>query len=553
MGFRRRRTNGRSGLHVTRIALILALAGAGGVLAPSALPTGAEPGFSRTAGRPFETSSAWNTPIISNPALDARNSSQVAYLTGFTHPGIANLYAYGVPVWDADASTPKYKVNCRRDWGTCALSLQPVPIPSGAKASSGSDGAMVVIDWSTGAAYEFWKAYKVSSTTWSAAWGGTARIDGMGTPGAAVGAGVSRLAGVVRTHEILRGSIDHALVFSTNNACTGRYKYPASKSDGKSSRSDCIPEGARVQLDPSINVDAISGMTAAERIVARALQKYGAYAIDNGGAPMAFIFETPSGESDPYCSVGLCSDYTALDRIPWNRLRVLDAWDGTQSAPTISVAKVAVTEGNSGTVSAAVPVTLSKAWTSNIAVSFTTTSGTARADVDYVTTLGSVVIPAGATSGTISVAVKGDTLYETTESFTVKISSTDALVAVGSAAVSIKNDDKAPIVSVANVSMAEGNSGTTSMKFTARLSVTTGVACKLTYTTADGTAVAGSDYTSTTGRFTIAAGSTSVQFSVGILGNRTREANETFVVNFTKPSYCTRATNQAVGTIVNDD
>ena len=66
--------------------------------------SGAESSFTRTSGRPFATNSAWNTPIVANPALDARSNSQVAYLADSTHPGIANIGAYGVPVWDADAS-----------------------------------------------------------------------------------------------------------------------------------------------------------------------------------------------------------------------------------------------------------------------------------------------------------------------------------------------------------------------------------------------------------------------------------------------------------------
>jgi hypothetical protein len=60
---------------------------------------------------------------------------------------------------------------------------------------------------------------------------------------------------------------------------------PALKTDGTSSRSDCILAGSRLQLNPSINLSAIKGLTPAERTVARALQIYGGYLIDRAAAP----------------------------------------------------------------------------------------------------------------------------------------------------------------------------------------------------------------------------------------------------------------------------
>ena len=251
----------------------------------------------------------------------------VSYLAGGATPGIANLYRYGVPIYEADASTPRYSVNCLRDWGVCGLQREPVPVPRGAVPSPGTDGAMVVVDSSTRRSFEFYKAERRLDGGWQAAWGDMVDLDGRGTPGGAVGAGVSRLAGVVRAKEIAHGQIDHALVFSTDNACIETYRYPASKTDGRSRRPDCIPEGARIQLDPTVDVGAL-GLPPAERAVARALQTYGAYAIDNGGAEMAFIFENPEGEADPYSAVGLKGDYWAMDAIPWQSLRLLRQWDG---------------------------------------------------------------------------------------------------------------------------------------------------------------------------------------------------------------------------------
>lgn len=280
-----------------------------------------------SSGRYFSATSAWNTPVPADPVLDPAGGPMVAHLSSGAHPGVANLYEFGVPIWQAGATTPRYAVDCQHSWGTCQLEQQPVPVPVGAVPSSGSDAAMVVVDPVTRQAYEFWEARR-TSTGWQAGWGGVVDVDGSGTPGAAVGSGISRLAGVVRVSEVEQGRIDHALVFSTNNACRSVRRYPASKTDGASARTDCIPEGARVQLDPRIDVDALPGLSAGERMVARALQTYGAYAIDNGGANMGFVFETPSGEADPYPGIGFGWDYFGMDRIPWSKLRVLRQWDG---------------------------------------------------------------------------------------------------------------------------------------------------------------------------------------------------------------------------------
>jgi hypothetical protein len=286
-------------------------------------PLAAFPG----GGRPFAASSPWNVAIPANPVLDPNNSAIAGYL-GSEGKAYADLYESGNPVFESTAGTPTYNVTCTEPWGTCPLSSAPVAIPAGAEASSGSDGSMVVINWSTRTGYDFWRAQKTSSG-WTAAWGTTFSIDGMGTEGGATGAGMPLLAGMIRTYEIERGYIDHALTFSTDNACQTVLRYPASKTDGSSSQPNCIPEGARVQLNPAIDVDAIPGITPAERMIAHALQTYGAYADNNGGAKMAFSFEDPVGRSNPYPAAGLPWDYYDMPQIPWNQLRILKSWNGS--------------------------------------------------------------------------------------------------------------------------------------------------------------------------------------------------------------------------------
>jgi hypothetical protein len=282
--------------------------------------------------RPFSDASPWNRRIPPQPVVDARSEAIVEYLSTGPQPSLfANLYKFGVPIFEAYPSTQTYSVECTRPWGTCDLEKEPVPIPREARLTRGSDRTMVILDARKQKSYEFRGAVKRGGQ-WETAWGWISHTDADGYDPHGSGAtdgGVPRVAGVVTTEEIFRGYIPHALVFSTDNACRGKSRYPTHGRVGHSPRQDCIPLGARIQLDPTINLHAIPDLTEGERTVARALQEYGAYGVENGGARMAFMFESPIGESDPYPAVGFAYDYYDMPHIPWNKMRVLQRWDGT--------------------------------------------------------------------------------------------------------------------------------------------------------------------------------------------------------------------------------
>jgi len=109
-------------------------------------------------------------------------------------------------------------------------------------------------------------------------------------------------------------------------------------------------------------------------------------------------------------------------------------------------------------------------------------------------------------------------------------------------------------LSIANVSVTEGNSGTKLAKFTVKLSQATTSEVTYDIATVDRTATAGSDYVASSlpGQ-SIAPGATSKTFTVTINGDTTVEVNETFLVKVTKVVGATVARGQATGTIVNDD
>jgi len=110
-----------------------------------------------------------------------------------------------------------------------------------------------------------------------------------------------------------------------------------------------------------------------------------------------------------------------------------------------------------------------------------------------------------------------------------------------------------PLVTIDDVTVTEGNSGTRNAVFTARLSAASSQAVAVNYATANGSATAGSDYQFVSGTLTIPAGQTTETFIVRINGDRLPEPNETFFVNLSSPTNAVIADGQGVGTIVDDE
>jgi subtilase family serine protease len=111
-----------------------------------------------------------------------------------------------------------------------------------------------------------------------------------------------------------------------------------------------------------------------------------------------------------------------------------------------------------------------------------------------------------------------------------------------------------PVLSISNVTLSEGNSGTKTFSFTVSLTGANTLPTSVSYATANGTATAGSDYAAASGTLNWADGdATSKTISVTVNGDTTVEPDETFYVNLSSPTNATLSTNRGVGTIVNDD
>lgn len=110
-----------------------------------------------------------------------------------------------------------------------------------------------------------------------------------------------------------------------------------------------------------------------------------------------------------------------------------------------------------------------------------------------------------------------------------------------------------PSLSIGDVSLAEGNEGTTDAVFTVALSEATTQPVTVAYATGGGTAQAPSDYTPTSGTLTFAPGERTKTVRVAVLGDTVPEADESFIVNLSAPTNATIERGQGVGTIRNDD
>lgn len=110
-----------------------------------------------------------------------------------------------------------------------------------------------------------------------------------------------------------------------------------------------------------------------------------------------------------------------------------------------------------------------------------------------------------------------------------------------------------PTLSINDVSITEGDSGSKNATFTVNLSAASTESISVDYGTGNDTATAGSDYTAESGTLTFAAGETSKTISVAVTGDTTVESDETFNVNLSNASNATIGDSQGVGTILNND
>ncbi len=112
-----------------------------------------------------------------------------------------------------------------------------------------------------------------------------------------------------------------------------------------------------------------------------------------------------------------------------------------------------------------------------------------------------------------------------------------------------------PVINAGDVSVTEGNSGTTPATFAVTASSNHSEVLHVGYATADGTATAGSDYNATAGALTFQRTDNALGVVVPVIGDTVVEPNETFGLGLgTGPAPAPYVIGRfGTGTIVNDD
>jgi len=235
--------------------------------------------------------------------------------------------------------------------------------------------------------------------------------------------------------------------------------------------------------------------------------------------------------------------------------------DGTiqndDSTPTLSVYDPFMSEGNSGTSSMVFTVSLTPGATGPVTVDYSTADllNNAVAGVDYIATSGTLTFAPGETSKTVTVTVIGDVLEEYTEQVYLNLSNpVGAPVADAQGMGYIANDDTARFT-VDDLTVVEGNAGTTYAAVTVRLTNPSILDLYVNYATSGSTAmlIPGVDYTPTSGTLTIPAGSTTATVLVAVAGDLLDEPNETFFLNLTGGTNASILDSQGAVTIADDD
>ena len=223
----------------------------------------------------------------------------------------------------------------------------------------------------------------------------------------------------------------------------------------------------------------------------------------------------------------------------------------TSRLPGVSVSDANGPEDTIGDLSFA--VTLSEPGTSEVTVSYATSDGTATAGSDYTARNGTATFPVGTTAVTIDVPVLPDTVTEPNEDFTLTLTTpANAFILNGTATGTIEDDDHP----LPQLSIAPGEASEDDVSLPLVVSVGGGrgsLALSVDYATSDLTAMAGDDFTGSSGTLTFAAGASTATILVPLVDDSIDEVDETFSVELTNPVNATLAVATATATIRDND
>jgi hypothetical protein len=189
-------------------------------------------------------------------------------------------------------------------------------------------------------------------------------------------------------------------------------------------------------------------------------------------------------------------------------------------------------------------------------VTYATGGGTATPGSDFTDSSGTLNFAPGETIKSFTVPIVNDSLDENPETINLTLSSPEGGLALGrnTSVINIIDNDPQPTISIDDVTVGEGDSGSTAAVFTLRLSAPSGRSVRVLFNTVGFSAQSGLDFSSIFGlTVTINPGEITRGVPVQILGDNLVEASEIFFAEMISPSNATLGDSNGTGTIIDDD
>ncbi len=200
---------------------------------------------------------------------------------------------------------------------------------------------------------------------------------------------------------------------------------------------------------------------------------------------------------------------------------------------------LSVVEGDAGSATVQLPITITQVAAVAVEVDFITRNGSASSSSDYTPRLGRAIVPAGATQTTIAIQIAGDPTIESDEDFFIDLSAPlNGVLLDPEGRVVILDDDTPPAISIGDITVNEPNPGATQqVSFAVQLSHIWDANVSVSYAafSPPGGAVNGTDFTLNPGTLVIPAGQVTRQIQLNILGDLIDENDEVFELRLASP------------------
>ena len=220
--------------------------------------------------------------------------------------------------------------------------------------------------------------------------------------------------------------------------------------------------------------------------------------------------------------------------------------------PTINFSAVTST-GTESTTTVTIPVNLSVSSPRETKVNYALTGTSTGGGIDYTLANGTLTIPAGQTTGNITVNVINDTATESNETIVLTLSSpVDGTLGSTTVHTYTITDNDTPTIQFLS-SNSSGGEATTPVTVVLALSTAATVDVQVAYAITGTATGSGTDYTLANGTATITAGQTTTNLSLAVVDDATVDAGETVVITISSPTNATLGTTAVYTYTINDN